>query len=110
MKKQSRYVGTEVAFTLPDWFPPSRLDYSRNHNYPAHHAWAGSYSHSEEGNSAVEALHKLKDVGTSAVYQVCGNWVTAKFHCEPRHLAAAIKQFEDKLNRFLNRYREAKSA
>lgn len=30
-----------VKFSLPDWFPPKRLDYDRVNRYSPGHRWAG---------------------------------------------------------------------
>lgn len=99
-----RYICAEVAFDLPVWFPPDRLDWSRNVKYGDHHAWAGTYSHTDTGNSAVDALFRLKGMKEFNQSYNC----VVEFYCRPSALPNQIRKFEQKLERFLNRYRESK--
>lgn len=108
MKNNTEYLGCDVAFDLPDWFPPKRADYDKVHLYGMGHAWEGSFDYSEDKNKALDALSKLPDVKEYAVHQVCGNWVTARFECEPKDLQKEIEKFQKRLNSFLARYKEGR--
>lgn len=93
-----------VSFEVPSWFPPERLDWSYAVRYDKYHAWAGSYSHTNHGNSAEDALFKLKGMKEFCSYSYC----MVEFHCEPEKLPKEIREYEKKLQRFFNRYKEAK--
>lgn len=98
------HIETKCSFELPPWFPPERLDWSRAIHYPEGHAWAGSYDRSVTGNSAEDALFKLK--GPREIMP--GTYVIVDFDCKPEQLPKQIRAFEGKLKRFLNRYKESR--
>jgi hypothetical protein len=88
-------LGFEIAFSLPDWFPPKSAEYTYTRD-----KW-----YSETGNRAVNALHELPGLSTSAVEQICGNWVTFKFeHISPKNIPAKTEECRQLLNAFIKEW------
>lgn len=77
--KHTELLGFEIAFSLPDWFPPEAENYTQRVYYPKHHAYAGQVKEDVSKNFAMEALYELPNVHETAIMQLCGNWVTFKF-------------------------------
>ncbi|MCP4156672.1 MAG: hypothetical protein GY757_53660 [bacterium] len=97
----------EVTFHLPPWWPPERLHYSNPVYFDKYHAWAGSYSHSNEGNSAEDSIYKIKGCIETCSHPM-GPWV--KFEMDPDESDPVkwIEQTQAKLTRHLKRYKEAR--
>lgn len=72
-------LGFEIAFSLPDWFPPEHANYTYRTYYGPRERYAGQVKESFDKNHALDELHELPNLDTSAVSQTCGNWVTFKF-------------------------------
>jgi hypothetical protein len=82
-------LAVKVAFQMPDWFPPARLDYSGCEN------------------SAIDALLKLKDCSESVLPGTFDGVAIFTFSpgCDLKKKIAATQQ---KLERFLKRYKEGR--
>lgn len=96
-----------TTFALPEWFPPERLDYTRYARYGKGHAWEGQVEKEHYENSAVEALHRLKDVKETCTHPF-GKWVTFELDTT-KPIQPQIDALGAKLDRFLNRYKEARN-
>ena len=94
-----------VCFHLPLWFPPDRLDYQKSHDYPEGHAWAGTWSHTTYGNSAVDRFCRLKGIEEvdSEPMQP-----SVTFSVDPdKDFATEMERLRGITERVLGRYREA---
>ena len=97
----------DVTFSLPDWTADARFDDDKPIYYSGGHAWAGQVSGYQYDNTLSRNLFRLKGVTETCLNMQC--WVTVRFDCEPAELPKKIAVFQEKLNRFLGRYREAKA-
>lgn len=77
-----------ATFSLPDWFGEDRFTVGNR-------------------NTAHEALFRLKGVKELCSHPM-GKWVSVEFTCPTRFLPAQIARFEEKLARFLARYKESR--
>lgn len=102
---KTSYGTIEVSFNLPNWFPPDRLDYSNAHHFDKQHAYAGSYNYSSYHNSAEDNIfNRFKDIK-----EICNYYhITFEYDGTPEQLSNWIKTKEGQLDRFFNRYKEAK--
>lgn len=103
MKKLTEPLTVEISFSLPQWFPQERFDYTNVIRYPTGHVYAGSYDSSTYENSATDALFKLGDVKELCPYY----WVSFEISASD-DIPAGIAKIERKLHNFLKRYKEAK--
>lgn len=101
MKRLTEILDQTVTFSLPDWFPPERLEYTRTKKYSPGHAYAGQVESTDYENSAVDALFRLKGLKEVSTHPM-GKW--AVFQAKPSQVA----KLQAKLERFLRRYKEAK--
>lgn len=92
MKKTNRYCQAKIAFELPDWFPPERLNYQDGRH----------------GNSAEDALFRLVNVRELITNSAFSPMVIIDLTCNPKQIPTEIAKFETKLERFLRRYKEYK--
>ena len=95
----------EISFSIPQWFPPNRLDYSKAHYFDKYHAYAGSYDRSTYHNSAEDNLfNRFKDIK-----EICNYYhITMEYDGTPEQLPNWIKLKKIQLNKFFNQYKEAK--
>lgn len=100
-KFKTECLGIRIGFDVPRWFPPDRLEGRE----PVYHAYAGSFT--RDGNSAVDALYRLKGVCENGS-SVCGNWVIIECPPGTRDIQKWIRKTREKLDRFFNRYKEAR--
>jgi len=101
----SEAIEIKVSFSIPEWFPPDRLDYSKAHHYDQSHAYAGSYDHSTYHNSAEDNLwNQFKDIKEMCNYY----WIEIEYDGSPEHLSDWIETMKGKLNRFFRRYKEGR--
>lgn len=96
----------EVTFWLPEWFPPERLEFSRAIRFPKGHIWEGEVDQMKYDNSAVVALFRLKGV-KEAFVAAPHAWVMFEIDAN-KDIPKQIADIKAKLERFLNRYKEAK--
>jgi hypothetical protein len=94
----------KIAFNIPEWFPPDRLETSTPVYYDKHHVYAGSFSHTNDDNTALAALFRLKGV----IETYSGSWVVIQFPTNVRDIQKWIRKTSAKLDRFFNRYKEAR--
>ncbi|GAG96520.1 unnamed protein product [marine sediment metagenome] len=101
----SEAIEIRIAFSIPQWFPPTRLDYTKSHYNPEGHVYAGSFDHSTYHNSAEDNLfNRFKDMK-----EICSNyWITFEYDGNPEQLTNWMKTKQEQLNRFFNQYKEAK--
>jgi hypothetical protein len=102
---QSERLTIKIAFTIPQWFPPNRLDYRKAHYYDKYHAYAGSFDHSTYHNSAEDNLfNRFKNLK-----EVCNyHWIEFEYEGSPEHLPKWIERTTDRLNQFFKQYKESK--
>jgi hypothetical protein len=101
----TEYLGARATFSLPDWFG-ERQERMIRHFFPKGHVFEGSFSGTTNKNTAHDAMYRLRGVKTLCTHPQ-GKWVEVEFICPPKLLPRAIRKFEGKLTRLLNRYREA---
>ena len=107
MKRLTEVLSIRVTFALPDWFANERHEYMVITRYPEDHAWAGQEQSRKYENRQINNLMDL-----DGVIEVChcpeSQWCVVEFNCSRQYLPGQITRFEEKLNRFLSRYREAR--
>ena len=98
-------LGIKIAFSIPQWFPPDRLDYTRSHHNPEGHAYAGAFDHSTNHNSAEDNLFRqFKDIK-----EFCNNyWIEFEYDGTPEQLTNWIKKTKMQLDNFFKQYKEGK--
>jgi hypothetical protein len=101
----SEAIEIKISFSIPQWFPPTRLDYTRSHYNPEGHVYAGAFDHSTYHNSAEDNLfNQFKDVK-----EFCMNyWIEFEYDGSPEHLSDWIETMKGKLNQFFRQYKEGK--
>jgi len=88
-------LGFQIAFSLPNWFPPESAEYKVNH---------ADYT-STYGNRAVDELSNLQNVDTVAVHQICGNWITFKFEdISVTEVTKRTSECREALHEFIKRW------
>jgi hypothetical protein len=98
-------LGIKMAFSIPQWFPPDRLDYSKAYHNPEGHRYAGSYDHSTYHNSAEDNLLKqFKDIKELCKYY----WIEFEYDGTPEQLPKWIERTKMQLDNFFKRYKESK--
>ena len=90
----------KVSFFIPEWFPPDRFEIAKPIFFGDNHVYAGSFSHTEYTNTAVNALFKLKDV--VELYNFFHVVMDMPINTKDKW----IKDTENKLTRFFKRYKE----
>jgi hypothetical protein len=97
-----------VSFALPLWFPPERFEYTKTFYYSKGHAWAGQVERTESENTALDNLWRLKGI-SEVCHDPHGPTVTIEVDAT-KDVKRQIAVFQAKLERLLNRYREARAA
>ena len=102
---KTRCICIDITFDIPNWFPPTRLDYSKAYYNPEGHAYAGAYDHSVDYNSAEENIFKR----FKNIKEICNcHWILFEYDGSPEQLTNWIKTKQEQLNRFFNQYKEGK--
>ena len=97
----------DISFSIPEWFPPDRLDYKKSYYYPKDHAFAGSYDHSKYYNSAEENL--FNRFNKEGIKEICNHhWIEFEYDGYPVLLPNWIEKITNRLDKFFNQYKEAK--
>lgn len=102
---KTKTIGIRICFAIPQWFPPTRLDYTQSHYNPKGHAYAGAFDHSTDHNSAEDNLfNRFNDI-----QEICKSyWIKFEYDGTPEQLPNWIETKQEQLNRFFNQYKEAK--
>ena len=99
-------IEIRVTFSLPEWFASERHDYRQPIRYAKGHAWEGQIDRWVEGNRAVDALLNIKGVD-SVSHHPWSKYVEVLIP-ETQDFNAAVREWQEKLRRFLGRYKEAR--
>jgi len=97
----------DVTFSIPQWFPPDRLDYSKAHYNPKGHMYEGSYDHSTYHNSAEDNL--FNRFNKDGINEICSYyWIKFEYDGNPKQLSEWIEKMTNKLNKFFKQYKEGR--
>ena len=98
-------MGARVAFDLPDWFPPQRLDFSQR--YVGLNGEVNWDATTRIQNSAENALFKLKGADEFNSGACFGPHVVFRYPAGC-NLPDRIKDTQAKLQRLMGRYKESR--
>ena len=97
IEKSVELIGGEYTFSLPEWVADEKYEYSVPRYYDKNHAYAGSYSHTNNENRAYDILFDLPMVKEVCLHPM-GQWLTVEVGSAPgRGTTVVLNKFRKRL-------------